>query len=67
MATKMPSDLEDTQTENLSIKVPKRLKEWYQEQAYHKSTPKERVTASDLQRKALAEYANRNSDASEDE
>jgi len=63
MATKMPSDLEDTQTEQVSIKVPKRLKEWYHQEAYEESTPTERVTASDLQRQALAEYVNRNDDA----
>jgi hypothetical protein len=60
MASKMPADLEDTQTEQVSIRIPKRMKEWYQKEAYEQSSPTERVTTSDLQRKALAEYANRN-------
>lgn len=66
MVAELPTDLADAQTEKISVRVPKRVKEWYKNEAYERSSPDERVTPADLQRQALAQYADRRLGSSEE-
>jgi len=62
----IPTDLNDAQTERLSVKVPKSMLDRVDEIAFAESSPKNRVSRSDVARFAIADYINAHESSEQD-